>query len=167
MPRRKIDWPNIDGAHQMASLLARIDRVVAQIAAGGERIDELLAQVKALHARIVELPSSAGRRRRRTIPRCRLRAGGRRTPSRRRPSRNARARRHARAGREARRDASTPSAVRAAPYPAKPRQELAKEYDHRHSADQADRSRSSGNYASRAEGSEGSRPRSSSSFLRE
>jgi transposase len=60
MPRRKIDSPNSDGANQMASLLARIDRLLTQIAARDERIDELLAQVKALNARIVELEAKLG-----------------------------------------------------------------------------------------------------------
>jgi transposase len=60
MPRRKIDSPNSDGAHQMALLLARIDRLLTQIAARDERIDELLTQVKALNARIVELEAKLG-----------------------------------------------------------------------------------------------------------
>jgi hypothetical protein len=52
MPQRKIGWPSSDGAHQLASLVARIERLVAQIAARDERIDDLLAQaqVKALNA---------------------------------------------------------------------------------------------------------------------
>jgi hypothetical protein len=50
MPQRKIDWPSNDGAHQLASLLAQIDRLVAQIAARDER-DDLLAQVKRTHRR--------------------------------------------------------------------------------------------------------------------
>jgi hypothetical protein len=37
MPQRKIDSPSSDGAHQVASLLARIDRLPAQIAAGQGR----------------------------------------------------------------------------------------------------------------------------------
>jgi hypothetical protein len=37
MRQRKIDWPSSDGAQQLASLLARIDRLVAQIAARDER----------------------------------------------------------------------------------------------------------------------------------
>src|ERR1700739_4585731 len=60
MPQRKIDSPSRDGAHLMASLLARIDRLLAQIAARDERIDELLAQVKALNARIGELEAKLG-----------------------------------------------------------------------------------------------------------
>ena len=42
------------GAQLVASLLARIDGLMVQIAARDKRIDELLAQVKALHARIAE-----------------------------------------------------------------------------------------------------------------
>src|ERR1700739_1044650 len=60
MAQRKIDSPGRDGAHLMASLLARIDRLLAQIAARDERIDELLAQVKALNARIGELEAKLG-----------------------------------------------------------------------------------------------------------
>src|SRR4026209_119692 len=41
-------------------LLARIDRMLAQIAARDNRIDELLAQVKALTARIAELEAKLG-----------------------------------------------------------------------------------------------------------
>jgi hypothetical protein len=52
MPQRKIDSPSSDGAQLVASLLARIDGLMAQIAARDERIDELLAQLKALNARI-------------------------------------------------------------------------------------------------------------------
>jgi ABC-type transporter Mla subunit MlaD len=47
-------------AHQLASLLARSDRLVAQIAARDERIDDLLAQVKALNARIARLEARLG-----------------------------------------------------------------------------------------------------------
>ena len=60
MPQRKNDSPSNDGAHLAASLLARIDRLVAQIAARDERIDELLAQVKALNARIADLEARRG-----------------------------------------------------------------------------------------------------------
>jgi hypothetical protein len=60
MPQRKIDWLSSDGAHQRASLLARIDRLVAPIAARDERIDDLLAQVKALDARIAGLEARLG-----------------------------------------------------------------------------------------------------------
>jgi len=60
MPQRKIDSPSTDGAHLVASMLARIDRLLAQIAARDERIDELLAQVKALTARIAELEAKLG-----------------------------------------------------------------------------------------------------------
>jgi transposase len=60
MPQRKNDSPSSDGAHLVAPLLARIDRLVAQIAARDERIDELLAQVKALNARIAELEAKLG-----------------------------------------------------------------------------------------------------------
>ena len=50
MPQRKNDSPNSDGARLVAPLLARIDQLLAQLAARDERIDELLAQVKALNA---------------------------------------------------------------------------------------------------------------------
>jgi len=55
MPQREIDSLSSNGAQLVASLLARIDRLMAQIAARDDRIDELLVQVKALSARIVEL----------------------------------------------------------------------------------------------------------------
>ena len=57
---RKIDSPSNDGAHLVAPLLARIDQLVAQIAARDARIDELLAQVKALNVRIAELEAKRG-----------------------------------------------------------------------------------------------------------
>lgn len=60
MPQRKIDSPSSDGAYLVASMLARIDRLLAQIAARDDRIDELLAQVKALNARIAELEAKLG-----------------------------------------------------------------------------------------------------------
>ena len=60
MPQREIDSLSSDGAQLVASLLARIDRLMAQIAARDERIDELLAQVKALNARIAELEVKRG-----------------------------------------------------------------------------------------------------------
>jgi transposase len=60
MPQRKIDSPSTDGAYLVASMLARIDRLLAQIAARDDRIDELLAQVKALNARIAELEVKLG-----------------------------------------------------------------------------------------------------------
>jgi peptidoglycan hydrolase CwlO-like protein len=60
MPQRKIDSPSSDGAQLVASLLARIDGLMAQIAARDDRIDELLAQVKALNARIAELEAKRG-----------------------------------------------------------------------------------------------------------
>src|SRR5512145_331972 len=60
MPRGKIDSPDSDGAHLVASMLARIDRLLAQIAARDDRIDELLSQVKALNARIAELKAKLG-----------------------------------------------------------------------------------------------------------
>jgi transposase len=59
MAQRKIDSPNSDGA-LAASVLARIDRLLAQIAARDERIDELLAQVEALNTRIAELEAGLG-----------------------------------------------------------------------------------------------------------
>ena len=60
MPDREIDSPSCDGAQLVASLLARIDGLMAQIAGRDERIDELLAQVKVLNARIAELEAKRG-----------------------------------------------------------------------------------------------------------
>jgi transposase len=60
MPLGKIDSPNADAAHLVASMLARIDQLLAQIADRDGRIDELLAQVKALNARIGELEAKLG-----------------------------------------------------------------------------------------------------------
>src|ERR1700739_5082151 len=60
MPHREIDSASSDGAQLVASLLARIDGLMAQIAGRDERIDELLAQVKALSARIAELEAKRG-----------------------------------------------------------------------------------------------------------
>jgi transposase len=60
MPQRKIDSLSSDGTHLVAPLLARIDRLLAQIAAKDERIDELLAQVKMLNVRIAELEAKRG-----------------------------------------------------------------------------------------------------------
>src|SRR5215831_12138519 len=60
MAQRKNDSPSSDGARLVAPLLARIDQLLAQIAARDERIDELLAQVKALNARIAEFEAKLG-----------------------------------------------------------------------------------------------------------
>src|SRR6201989_598489 len=60
MPHREIDSPSNDGAQLVASLFARIDGLMAQIAGRDERINELLAQVKALSARIAELEAKRG-----------------------------------------------------------------------------------------------------------
>jgi transposase len=60
MPQRKNDSSSRAGAHLVGSLLARIDQLLAQIAARDERIDELLAQVKASNARIAELEAKRG-----------------------------------------------------------------------------------------------------------
>ena len=60
MPQREIDSPSSGGAQLVASLLARIDGLMAQIAGRDERIDELLAQVKALNARIAEFEAKRG-----------------------------------------------------------------------------------------------------------
>src|ERR1700731_3263566 len=60
MPDREIDTPSSDGAQLVASLLARIDGLMAQMAGRDERIDELLARVKALNARIAELEAKRG-----------------------------------------------------------------------------------------------------------
>jgi transposase len=54
------DSPNRDDADLVASLLSRIDGLVAQIAARDERIDELVAQNKALLARVAELEAKLG-----------------------------------------------------------------------------------------------------------
>src|SRR6201985_706701 len=60
MPHREMNSPSNDGAQLVASLFARIDGLMAQIAGRDERIDELLAQVKALSARIAELEAKRG-----------------------------------------------------------------------------------------------------------
>src|ERR1700681_1258753 len=60
MPQREIDSPSSNGAQLVASLLARIDGLMAQIAARDDRIDELLAQVKALNARIAAPEAKGG-----------------------------------------------------------------------------------------------------------
>ena len=60
MRQGEIDSPDSDSAHLLASLLARIDRLLAQNAAKDKRIDELLVQVKALNARIAELEARLG-----------------------------------------------------------------------------------------------------------
>src|SRR5215470_11066791 len=60
MPERKNDSPSGDSADLVASLLARIDQLVAQISARDERVDELLALVKAQNVRIAELEAKCG-----------------------------------------------------------------------------------------------------------
>ena len=60
MPQKEIDSPSSGNAQLVASLLARIDGLMVQIAARDERIDELLAQVKALNARIAEFEAKRG-----------------------------------------------------------------------------------------------------------
>jgi hypothetical protein len=60
MPQREIDSLSSDGAQLVASLLARIDGLMAQITARDDRIDELLAQVKVLNDRIAELEAKRG-----------------------------------------------------------------------------------------------------------
>jgi transposase len=60
MPGRKNDSSRGDSADLVASLLARIDQLVAQISARDERIDELLALVKAQNARIAQLEAKSG-----------------------------------------------------------------------------------------------------------
>src|SRR5215813_3070099 len=60
MPRTEIDSLSSDRAQLVASLLARIDGLMAQIAARDDCIDKLLAQVKALNARIAELEAKRG-----------------------------------------------------------------------------------------------------------
>jgi transposase len=61
MPQGKNDSPSNDDADLVASLLARIDQLVAQVAARDERIEELLALVKVQNARIAELEAKSGR----------------------------------------------------------------------------------------------------------
>lgn len=61
MQKRKNDSPSREDAPLVASLLARIDLLLTQIAARDERIDELLGQVKALNARIADLEAKSGR----------------------------------------------------------------------------------------------------------
>jgi transposase len=60
MRESKNDSPSRADADLVASLVARIDQLVAQIAARDERIHELLAQVKAQNARIAELEANLG-----------------------------------------------------------------------------------------------------------
>jgi transposase len=60
MRESKSDSPSSDGADLVASLLARIDQLMAQVAARDERIDELLAQLKASNARVAELEARLG-----------------------------------------------------------------------------------------------------------
>jgi transposase len=60
MPDREIDLRSSDGAQLVASLLVRIDGLMAQIAGRDERIDKLLAQLKASNARIAELEAKHG-----------------------------------------------------------------------------------------------------------
>jgi len=98
MPRTEIDSLSNDGAQLVASLLARIDRLMAQIAARDDRIDELLAQVKALNARIAEFEAKCGRPPK--TPEGEHGAAGGQAAAQ-RP-----ARRRAQAGRESRRDAT-------------------------------------------------------------
>src|ERR1700751_919130 len=60
MPQREIDSLSSDGAQLVASLLARIDRLMAQIAARDDRIDELLVEGKAWNARRAGLEAKCG-----------------------------------------------------------------------------------------------------------
>jgi transposase len=60
MPQGKNDSPKKIDADLVASLLARIDLLIGQIAAKDERIDELTAQNKALLARVAELEAKLG-----------------------------------------------------------------------------------------------------------
>src|SRR3974377_2126103 len=61
MSERKNDSRRGDSADLVASLLTRIDRLVAQSSARDARIDELLALVKAQNVRISELEAKCGR----------------------------------------------------------------------------------------------------------
>jgi transposase len=105
MPQRKIDSLSSNGAQLVASLLARIDGLMAQIAARDERIDELLAQVKALNARIAEFEAKRGGPPKTpdnsSLPPSRGQKANAEPPAVKRP-----ARRRAQAGRESRRDAT-------------------------------------------------------------
>ena len=60
MRESKSDSPSSDSGDPVASLLARIDQLMAQVAARDERIDELLALLKASNARIAELEAKLG-----------------------------------------------------------------------------------------------------------
>jgi transposase len=60
MRQRKSDSPSTADAHLVASLMARIDRLLAQNAAKDQRIDELLALLKALSTRVTELEAKLG-----------------------------------------------------------------------------------------------------------
>ncbi len=60
MPQGNNDSPKNVDADLVASLLARIDHLMAQIAAKDERIDELQALVKAQNAHIAELEAKLG-----------------------------------------------------------------------------------------------------------
>jgi transposase len=60
MAQARIDSGREDVEPLVRALLARIDALMAQIAAKDGRIDELLAQVKALTARIAELEAKLG-----------------------------------------------------------------------------------------------------------
>jgi transposase len=60
MPQRKSDSPSTVDVPLVASLMARIDRLLAQNAAKDQRIDELLALLKALNTRVTELEVKLG-----------------------------------------------------------------------------------------------------------
>jgi DNA-directed RNA polymerase subunit RPC12/RpoP len=60
MPERKNDSPSGDSADLVASLLGRIDDLIARISARDEHIDELLALVKVQNVRIAELEAKCG-----------------------------------------------------------------------------------------------------------
>lgn len=103
MPQREIDSPSSGGAQLVASLLARIDGLMVQIAARDSRIDELLAQVKALNARIAEFEAKRG-----GPPKTPAfaRSEGERRAAGGQAAAQGSARRRAQAGRESRRDAT-------------------------------------------------------------
>src|SRR6201986_4142348 len=107
MPHREIDSPSTDGAQLVASLLARIDGLMAQVAGRDERIDQLLAQVKALNARIAELEAKRDRPPKTpdnsSLPPSRGQKANAEPPA---NKRRRKARRRAQAGGESRRDAT-------------------------------------------------------------
>jgi Tfp pilus assembly major pilin PilA len=106
MPQREIDSPSSGGAQLVASLLARIDGLMVQIAARDNRIDELLAQVKALNARIAEFEAKRGEDAGQFLAAAFARSEGERRAAGGQAAAQGPARRRAKAGGESRRDAT-------------------------------------------------------------